>query len=450
MPKNLQALRKTVFRFLMFAALFYLGSALFTQETPAGENGGSHEGLPPSEALSAHDGFSFYEDPPVEALPSVEEPEIEDPAALVTRWYRANSSGMPLEYIPSRFAALRNKYCLSVKRFSYLEIPDALPELLLPFYDASLAVELRLLYENAKEFRRQWIFRDDTVRLTAAGYGSLYGGEKQEDEKRNGFIEIRNSEGLLEREFRFEEDLGEWEYRFFYTGNTLIKAETWYKEPPPDTEPDEGENNEAESTVDIEVDIEKEEPAFLPVSTDNYSYTRSGSIRGISRVLHEGADLELPREIFPRLGPGVYYGMDFASHGATQGADFLMSSFSFEGAEISYSIDSRGRILGETWKDENGDVVGELRNTWSDDRLMSVLWKTDEEERLIEYEYNGDGDRIVERNFNRGVMERSVTSRDGKDVEEIFMNGKIVLRAIWEKGKKISEERVFSSGGSQR
>jgi antitoxin component YwqK of YwqJK toxin-antitoxin module len=95
------------------------------------------------------------------------------------------------------------------------------------------------------------------------------------------------------------------------------------------------------------------------------------------------------------------------------------------------------------WKDGDGAVIGELRNTWSGDRLMSVLWKSETDERLIEYEYDSGNNRIAERNYKQGVLERSVVSKDGKETEEIFMNGKLILRVLWENGRKLSEERVF-------
>jgi len=74
------------------------------------------------------------------------------------------------------------------------------------------------------------------------------------------------------------------------------------------------------------------------------------------------------------------------------------------------------------------------------------LWKSPGEERLVEYDYSSDGSRIAERNYRQGELERSVTARDGIDTEEIFLNGRLVLRAFWENGLKISEERIMGAG----
>ena len=88
-------------------------------------------------------------------------------------------------------------------------------------------------------------------------------------------------------------------------------------------------------------------------------------------------------------------------------------------------------------------MIGELTNTWSGDRLLSVLWKTEDEDTLIEYEYDDKGDRVVERNFSHGVLERVIGNQDGTEIEEIYIDGILMLRAYWENGKKIREERPW-------
>ena len=359
-----------------------------------------------------------------------------------TRWYRSNSSGMTLEPIASGRAALRNEYCLSIEKAS----PDEIPALLYPYYSDLFLAELRRLYKNGKEFRRQWIFRDlnGLVRLSSSGSGSSFWGgiprndsdeENSEEESRSGFIEIRNEDGAIGREFRFEDDLSEWEYRFFYRENVLMRAETWFKKAPAaDSSKSPAGDGEADNAGN---------PVFLPVYTDYYRYSRSGSIRAIDRLLHEAAGETLSRLVFPRIGSAIHPGEDLMSLGLAYTSDFLLDIYRTEGVTITYSLDSRGRILGEVWKGEEGTVLGEFRNTWSGDRLQSVHWKTEEEDRLVEYEYDDDGNRITERNYKKGVLERSMTSKDGRETEEIYMHGKLILRVLWEKGLKLSEERVF-------
>jgi hypothetical protein len=118
------------------------------------------------------------------------------------------------------------------------------------------------------------------------------------------------------------------------------------------------------------------------------------------------------------------------------------------GDRILYNTDERGRVQSEVRRDANDAILGEVTNTWSGDRLVSVLWKSDAEERLVEYEYNGEGDRVFERNLRDGVLERTVRREGDHEIEELYMNGAVALRAIWEDGRKISEEPV--RGGAAR
>jgi hypothetical protein len=379
------------------------------------------------------------------------------------RWYRSNSSGMTLELIPSRLAALRNEYCLSIRSAVFREIP----EMLLPYYNDSYRIELRVLYKEGEENRRQWIFREGNglTRIIAAGSGRIFNKENSGDPHRrfpsaeengSGLIEIRNSDGDVIRELQFDEDLSEWEYRYFYRGSTLLRAEIWFKESPLppvmevelSLEEDEDEEVKALPPVVLQP-IERPVPVFVRMFTDVYRYTRAGSIRAIDRTIHEAAARRL-RVGFPRLGPGVSSGEELVSQGSAYTSEYFMGVQSPDGITITYNLDTRGRILGEIWKDEKGIIIGELINIWSGDRLQSVAWKSDDDERLIEYEYDRDGSRIVERNFRRGVLERSIAHEDGIDIEDIYMNGRLILRARWENGVKTSEERVFPGRGAPR
>ena len=367
------------------------------------------------------------------------------------RWYRSNSAGMTLELIPSQAAALRNEYCLSVQPVLSIDIP----EILIPYYEDLFTIELRLLYENSSEIRRQWIFRDlrGVVRLTSSGSSGLYSGaffaentadeeksgeEDPEDgdfeEKISGFIEIRDNEGSLTRELRFEEDRSAWDSRYNYREKALFSAETWYRPPPS------GESRAGTAPYGVP---EADDPGFFQVSTDYYRYSRSGSLRAIDRTLHEetGSNMRIG---FPAIGTGLSRDGELFTGGIAYTSQFLQDIYSPEGTTISYSFDSRGRITREVWKDPDDTIIGEFRNTWDGDRLSAVLWKSNDEERLVEYEYDSSGSRILERNFKNQELERIVRSHDEKDTEEIYMNGNLVLRAYWEKGLKISEEWILS------
>ena len=343
-------------------------------------------------------------------------------AENAVQWFKSNSSGMALEPLYSRIVAFRSEYFISVRSAARREIPP----LISSYYVSSYSIELRTLYERGEEIRQQWTFRDsrNIVRVIASGNGALFGTAPiqepdDKEEERRGFIEIRNSEGAVTREIQFEKDQSELEYRYTYRDGILLRVETWLKE---------------------------KDSEYAIAFTDNYRYTRSASLRAIDRTIHEGASDRL-RLGFPRIGAGVSLGGENIIHGSAYTSGYFMADQDPEGSTINYNVDNRGRILGEVWKDEDGTVIGEMINTWSGDRLLSTLWKSDNDERLFEFEYDNEGQRTVERNFRKGVLERTVTKQDETEVEEIYMNGRVLLRAYWENGVKIREERVSSPGG---
>jgi hypothetical protein len=345
-------------------------------------------------------------------------------------WYISNASGMTLEQIPSGFAALRNEYSLSVGNV----LASEAPELLLPYWDPSFGIELRILYEKGTEIRRQWIFRDEkgTARLNASGSGGIFGGTSKENEKQAGFIEVYNEGRYITEERQFSGDGTELVFRFSYTGRTLVKAESWIHEASSGAESDGG--------------------GLVPVTTDHYRYTRSNSLRAIERLYHSEAEASESNKVkvfFPGISPGFSKSVEFVNPGAVYSNDFFRDIILPTGIHVSYVTDFRGRIQSEIRKDSEGTVVAEIRNTWSEDRLESVEWKSAEGEGVTEFEYDAQGNRIVERNFRSGVLERTVRSQGNRDIEDLYINGEAVLRAVWEDGRKISETRVRTREGSR-
>ncbi|MDR3145290.1 MAG: hypothetical protein LBU21_03355, partial [Treponema sp.] len=209
-----------------------------------------------------------------------------------------------------------------------------------------------------------------------------------------------------------------------YNDNYLVRADTRIKTP---------ETEEAAETLE-------------DYCTDYYRYTRSYSLRSVERVFHPVAARvpgdERVRLSFPHMILGAAKDTDFVRPGSAFGSDFFEDVLLDSVSRVLYTTDDRGRVITETRRDEEGNVIGELRNTWSGDRLIRVAWKSGEDERVTEYEYDGEGDRILERNINRGQLERTIRREGERDVEELYINGKVILRAIWEDGRKISEVRV--------
>ena len=366
-----------------------------------------------------------------------QEPPSRQPLRQSIRWYRSDASGMPLEHIPSRLAALRNEFSLSIERVN----PALIPQLLEPYFDESFIVEQRILFERGVESRQQWIFRDPRgiARLVSSGNNALFG--RDEYENRAGFIEIRNSAGESIREIRFERDLSQWEFRFSYQAGLLLSAETWFKAAPDAAPPDEYYDAYA---------VENEPPVLVHIYTDFFRYSRFGSLRSIDRIIHEAGGIDLPRISFPHIRTAVAAGDQMIVQSFVHNSGFLADIAAPANTRITFSVDGRGRVLTETWKNEDDEITGEFTNTWSDDRLLSVVWISGDEERRVEFDYDSGGDRIAERNFRNGILERRVSSRNGLDVEELFMSGALVLRATWEDGLKISEERFMPPAGALR
>jgi len=425
MRKNLSALNKKHFAVLIIAAIFALGIFLAAQE-------------------AAETGISETAEP--------------------VKWYRSNASGLAIEMISSRLAALRYEYCLSVESIASRRLPGVIPRNIIPYYENWYRVELRQLYENGEEIRRQWIFRDGKglARISASGSPGFFSpvvqrvNEDEEPDEVKGFIEIRNSAGYVTRELQFDEDLSEWEYRYTYREGVLIRAETWLKEPP--LPPPVQEVNVLAGLADEEeapvqrfslAPAERKEPVLERLFTDSYRYTRSGSLRAIDRTIHEGAG-KRSRIGFPALSPRITPREELAAHAGVYTTAYFLGAGNLEGLTVNYNLDNRGRVLSEITKNDEGKTIGELKNTWSDNRLTAAFWKSGDDERRIEFEYDKDGKPVVERNFRKGVLERVVNIEGDNEIEEIYMNGILILRAYWENGLKISEERIGGSGGSPR
>jgi hypothetical protein len=147
------------------------------------------------------------------------------------------------------------------------------------------------------------------------------------------------------------------------------------------------------------------------------------------------------------------------------GYDFppVVYSFSFfedvdlpHASRVSYLTNARGKVLTETRRDEEDNILAEIQYTWNGDRLQSLEFSsretatTSKEVRRIEFEYNDEGIRYLERNYRNGILERTVRSNGNQDIEELYLDGVVILRAIWEDDRKISEERIQPSGRNPR
>jgi len=466
LPKKLRLFLKPTLIPVVFLLVFFLVAGFFaiTQETGDADNphrGDSDE----EEAASGEAGI---------------EPEF-IPAGP-PRWFRSNAGGMALEEIPSRLGALRHEYALLI---DYVNTDDMDPRLL-PFHKDEYIIEIRILYKEGKESRRQWLFRnaDGNTRVNAVfrvfgeeppgepeetaaskedapsvegdnpepaladmetpvveGSPSAEGapsGEDGEDPpsaeappvevlsaeggaKKNetkvsgGFIEVYNENGQISRDYSLFKDGSEILTAYFYNGSALIRVET-----------------QAKDADNLE---------YRKTHTDNYRYNRSYSLRNVERVFHT-AGTDPVRLVFPGRVIDAAYEKDFIKERMTLTSEFLGINQVDDGFRMVYDTDSKGRVLNETLYNGKDEVVWTLKNTWSGDRIIAILKIEGGDESRIEYDYDASGNRIAERDIRNGILERQVLIEGDKETEELYLNGVMVLKAFWEDGRKISEERV--------
>jgi hypothetical protein len=381
-------------------------------------------------------------------------------------WYLSNPGGMALEPAFSRFA-IRGKYALSVGTAEEADIPERLRK----YYDPSLRIELRSLYEDGVLSRLQWTFRDEseTARIAAVF-----------EDNGSGFIEVYNADKLITESHQIAADGSAYISYYFYNRGFLIRAETRLFTPLKDDDDDAPAESSGAGTppaateappakvppavegieavpVPRALDIPAVEPIVTaegteePLWTDFYRYTRANALRSVERHFlrspEEGRETEVLR--FPQLVIGVAPESEFIQPALVLSSEFFSDVIINSGDRIIYNTDARGRVLSETRRDENDKIVGEIINTWSGERLVSVTWKSEDEERIIEYEYDAEGDRVVERNLRNGVLERTVRRDGAQEIEELYLNGEAVLRALWVEGRKVSEEPIRRSPGTR-
>jgi hypothetical protein len=361
-------------------------------------------------------------------------------------WYISNAAGMALKPTFSRMA-LRERYALAVA--SALPPAEAPPQLQ-EYYTSGFIVERRILYKSGGQYRQQWIFRDGlgNSRVVAVitnppeeetpvseeeapvsgeapppGEASPPEGESREEP--SGFIEVYNEDYLISLECRLNGDGTDEIIRYYYKDRFLVRAESSIRRPPA---------------------AEEEEPALEALWTDNYRYSRFLSLRSIHRVYH--SDVPASQVRFPHTAMDAAADLSFVSPAFPYAQDSFQDILIHGGDQVVYTTDERGRVLSETRTDEAGETLGVIKNTWLENRVSSVLRTYGDDEWITEYEYDGDGNRVIERNYHNKVLERVVRTEEDREVEELYMNGLPILRAIWKDGRKVSEERIRTSGGS--
>jgi len=466
--ENLPVLNKNSLKFwlpisLVVIFLLFAGIMAITQEA---EEESVLDDMPLDDMLA-----DFSEEGEEEEAPPVWEPPGPP------RWFRSNAGGMTLEEIPSRLTALRNSYALVI---DYVP-PGEIEPRLLPYYHSDYTVEIRVLYEQGTEVRRQWLFRGESgvARLNAVFVlpREELPEEQPEEQPEETEVEPEETESLSITLTDDEEDELAAE----------LQAEIPTESPLPDEEPQapavvaetstRANRDEAISTGFIEVFNEKtqitEERQFFSDDSetliiysyndnilvkaeaqeifpgeeyhttyvDHYRYNRSYSLRHVERRFFDASYRQPIRLTFPGRVLDAAFEENFISDKLTVASDFL-GTFVSEGYRVIYTTDSRGRILTQTMLNDKDEEVWVMINTWLGDRIVAMKKVEGKDERMTEYEYDDAGDRVVQRDIHNGVMERLVRTNGENETEELYLDGILVLKAYWVAGRKISEERV--------
>jgi len=431
---------------VVFILLLFAGIIALTQETDGD--------LPVVEAENEFDegeDVSFY--PEDEPLPEW----IKD-----ARWFRSNSGGMALEEIPSRLAALRNEYALVID----IAAKEELPEYLHPFYDDLYFIETRVLYKKGEQARAQWIFRDaDGRSRLAAVFKETEAAEEpqvevleSEDEfaeeesdedfdndiaveiladkeaknSISGFIELYDENSFLTAEYRFLQDGGRSRTDYAFKDGILLSSTVLLWE-----ESDDEDMSAGQSSKDGQ---------YVPAYADFFRYNRSAFLRSVQRVFYKDSKISslddpavvaFPAGIMAAAREKFSVGERHNSY-----PEFFGDIFAEKDSKIVYSTDEKGRILSQTFYDEDEEVIWVIYNTWRNERIVSTLKEEDGSEYLAEYEYDSGGERTLEKNYKNGVLERVVRTEGKTDIEELYLNGKVILQSVWENGRKISETRI--------
>jgi len=343
-------------------------------------------------------------------------------AAEAQQWYLSNPAGMALEKTSSRIVALHAPWALSVERVGR----SSLPPILRQFDNASYTLEQRLLYERGKLSRRQWIFRDGggVTRVNASLPADLDSVGKVEGGEVPPFVEVFSANRSIIEIHQFLA-MGTYTTKYTYRSGLLARAETF---------------------------LDKE-----PLWSDSFRYTRADLLRRVERIYYKaGSALEASqgRNRLPPAVPDTPSGLDLRDSPPVPGfvnpgspydnsimTDVLPEIYAVSAARVVYDTDSQGRVTSETRYDENDEVLAVITNEWSGDRITVIRWSAGPDQGRIVFRY-ANKDRISEEDYRNGQLERRVTIKGDTEIEEIYMGGKAILRAIWKDGRKISEEQL--------
>ncbi|TCW62233.1 hypothetical protein [Treponema sp. J25] len=323
------------------------------------------------------------------------------------RWYLSNAAGIPLREVPA-LVAQKQEYALRVDWAA----PSLLAKELRERYFPQMAqLEKAELFHRGKPILMRY-------RIYDASLGLL--GRVQEDQYNRRFVEVLDVQGRRRIE--------EWSER---------------KAPEGGAEAQKQEENFYEGLVayytydgSVLVQGDVQDLRGKTLWKDRYRYDRTGALRAVYR---EYADTGERENISFVSLLGLGNDPIPSSEKGSLGIGMAEREQGVKKSEVN--LDSRGRVLEERQLDEKGALVVTVYNRWDSDRLVEQRRVyPDGRESRTSYQYDTEGRLTEERNYQQGVLERRVFYQGEQEVEELYQNGKTILRIVREGGVKVREE----------
>ncbi|WP_304221867.1 RHS repeat domain-containing protein [Gracilinema caldarium] len=313
-------------------------------------------------------------------------------------WYRSSPGGIALEQM-GKLAALRQEYALEV----YEPALSELPEMLQDIGKKASRMSAERLYHNEKVTLSRYKFWDGQNKMLYAS---------QFDTQGYSWIECYDTKQQLIEEYWAVQD-SDWFRRVFVFAGDRISVSKTFAAPP------------------------MEEGSLI--FTDFYRYDRSGLLRIIERVPAKESLVSAKTEWFSKNVPSLT-SLNRPGPGAVVIPETIKTE-TLQDIIILYNLDSRGRVIREQHKKQDGSVLYERTNVWEQDRLVTVTIDEQGPTKRIEYTYDAQGNRISEKYYAGTQLERQIIIQGNQEIEELYDKGQLVLKTIWVNGIKIQEQR---------
>jgi len=410
--------------------------------------------------------------------------------ASESRWYASDGSGIAYERIsPAR--ARREEWAVEITSPDTDSLQSFAGKPLQP----GSQLESKILYAAGKVSSRSILLTDSAGKVRSVETIEADGRTVRSHYSAN---------GLLTEEQNLETDGAATIVRWEYAGGKVLRSRMFSLVAPEAPKSAAAPTKDGSPAVDGTAGkVASSEASFVPavasaaapvealVWTDSYLYDRAGAIRKVDRMPASKPEKTEKTEKVEKLNPGglsartrlglpvnlearspdgsalrILYdetgrtartirlvdgkessAVQVVYAGAGRSAYVTKTVEPRSGVAIETSHDEKGRILLETRSDKSGKTLERTSTTWADaegfrDRVASVTRIAEGIERRTEYAYDKKGNRVAEREYRNGILQRSILKEGRLELEELFRGGKKVLSSSYENGVKKKDVRI--------